>query len=239
MTQALEVLVLSEDGANRATETVCKILDKLLLRRSPDGRELRYIPTVERIVREACVANKWKSSEMRDYRAKTALIRTIATRLTNGVVVFHYDGDSTWSNRTASVTGKQFEREVRTRVAQLLSGLDDVSRRDALGRLVEAVPFYSVEAWTYQATALAVQICENQYQGRDSRFFREWETDRAALDDVAKIKNVTCLRSNHNHELAQAIPTREVLALGSSLAGLNETLSTLENLRPFLRFAAD
>lgn len=97
------------------------------------------------------------------------------------------------------------------------------------------MPFYSIEAWTYQNTRHAKKICQEKYGGRDVKRFDEWERDRAKLDEVEKPKARTCLGSKHNQELAEnAFPHREACA-SKSLAAAVDTMGACEHLVAALR----
>jgi len=108
-----------------------------------------------------------------------------------GFVVFHYDGDERWSERAESPARAQFDREIRRRVEQVLSASrmprEVIARH--LARLIECVPFYSLEAWTYQATARAIALCREE----------------------------VCLRDAHNADLGKHVPVWEVVQAGRSM----------------------
>jgi len=64
------------------------------------------------------------------------------------------------------------------------------------------MPFYSIEAWTYQNTAVSVRLCNARYGGRDAAVFAEWAADPGRLDEVERVKEVAVLKGKHNLELA-------------------------------------
>lgn len=64
------------------------------------------------------------------------------------------------------------------------------------------MPYYSLEAWVYQATHHAIALCEKHHAGKDAGEFERWAKARASLDEVIKPKEATCLRDHHNPELA-------------------------------------
>src|SRR5262249_385853 len=148
-----------------------------------------------------------RSKQARDEAEKRELWRYLARKISEpgGFVVFHYDGDSVWSKRTESQARAQFDREVRTRVEQVLSGSqlsrEEIARR--MGRLIECIPFYSVEAWMYQATTRAITLCREKYRGVDIEKFEAWGERRAELDEVWKPKEKSCLGSEHNEDLGK------------------------------------
>ena len=93
-------------------------------------------------------------------------------------------------------------------------------------RLKQAVPYYSIEAWLFQNTSEAIQLCETHYSGRDAEQFRAWEQDRPALDEVVKPKESVCLGAKHNLALAsKSFPARQVRGTGKSFAAVIQALS--------------
>jgi hypothetical protein len=172
-------------------------------------------------VRPVLIANRWRNKTGQYEAEKRELWRYLARKISEpgGFVVFHYDGDTTWSKRGDAGGPAQFDREIRTRVAQVLATFrispDEITRR--MQRLIQCVPFYSIEAWTYQATTRAVALCHDKHRGADAPKFEAWSADRTTLDDVHKPKETTCLRGEHNEDLARHLPIREVAQVGRSL----------------------
>ncbi len=145
------------------------------------------------------------------------LVRTIATKLaeeTPGFVLFHYDGDRIWSQRTTSENTQKFEGLIISAVRQLLSSRQKESRLD---RLLPIVPFYSIEAWAYQNTQEAKRIC--QEHKLDSGVLDAWESDRTLLDELEMPKNHPVgLGALHNLRLLQSgYPSSEVFDAERSL----------------------
>ncbi len=217
------IALLSEDRSGPTWRGLKAILEKLLRRFEDDGYTPRSVAILraDPPVRPILIANRWRSTHPRDQAEKLDLWRYLARKLSEPgtVVVFHYDGDSTWSARASSLARAQFDREIRTRVTQLLSGSrltrEEIAQR--MSRLIECVPFYSVEAWLYQATAHAIALCREQYRGADVHHFERWGADRALLDDVHMPKETTCLQDKHNDELGKHVPVWEVVQAGRSL----------------------
>ena len=109
---------------------------------------------------------------------RTTALRTIATKLgrEDGFVLFHIDGDRTWTDRATSENEAKFDKIVVARVRQLLQGRPGSTAEDAearLSRLFPVMPFYSIEAWLYQHTAVAIRLCCEKYNGRDVGKFEE------------------------------------------------------------------
>ena len=103
-----------------------------------------------------------------------------------------------------------------------------------MARLLECVPFYSIEAWLYQSTDAALALCRSNYQGADASTFSKWAENRALLDEVLKPKDRTCLRDKHNEELADGLPVREVLQAGRSLTWFAWVLLSCPDLEHLL-----
>lgn len=181
-----------------------------------------------------------------------------------GFVLFHIDGDRCWSEREQSENTAKFDELIRARVREVLvyekqarrdsrpRGRRGAGGRDALvheeqpwsdaeidrcmERLVVLVPFYSIEAWTYQNTQRARALCREHHGGRDVECFDAWERDRTALDEVEQPKRETCLADRHNRDLAEsAFPHEQVHAAGTSFRAAVEALRACQDLRDALR----
>ncbi len=222
MRPRFSIALLSEDRSEATWRGLKAILEKLLLRFEDDG----FTPRIEILpadptVRPVVIANRWRNTTGRYEADRRDLWRYLARKLSEpgGVVVFHYDGDARWSRRAGSPARDQFDREVRTRVAQVLAGAkisrEEIARR--MERLVECVPFYSIEAWTYQAIERAIALCRERYRGADIEKFRSWNADRASLDEAHKPKEQTCLGGEHNEDLGKHVPVRDVIQAGCSM----------------------
>lgn len=216
------IALLSEDRSETTWRGLKVILEKLLRRFEDDGFSARVevLPS-DPSVRPVLIANRWRNTTGVYESEKRELSRYIARKISEpgGFVVFHYDGDTIWSKRARSQGLAQFERELRTRVEQWLASFrlpsDEIARR--MRRLVECVPFYSIEAWTYQATDRAMAICREKYRGLDVEKFESWGADRTRLDEVMKPKTETCLRDEHNEDLARHLAPADVVQAGRSL----------------------
>jgi hypothetical protein len=132
----------------------------------------------------------------------------------------------------------KFDAIVVARVRQMLSGRPGSTAEDTevrLQRLFPIVPFYSIEAWLYQHTAVAICLCRDKYQGRDVGRFEAWRQDRTALDDVEKPKETVCLKSSHNLECAgSGYPAQEVFDAGRSYTECVIRLRECTELRALL-----
>jgi hypothetical protein len=238
------IALLSEDRSEPTWRGLKAILQKLLRRFEDDG----FTPRVEIMpadpsVRPVLIANRWRSAQAKDEAEKRELWRYLARKVAEpgGFVVFHYDGDTPWSKRTESPARAQFDREIRTRVEQVLSGSrlsrEEISRR--MGRIIECVPFYSVEAWTYQATARAIALCREKYRGADVEKFEAWGADRTKLDEVWKPKDQSCLGGAHNEELGKYVAVWEVAQAGCSMIWFIWTLHACRELLDALALPED
>jgi hypothetical protein len=95
----------------------------------------------------------------------------------------------------------------------------DTFIKSALSKLLRIFPTYSIEAWCYQNTAIAVSQCAKGCR-RHLETIAAWSADRTLLDDVDKPKDRhPCLGSKYNLDMAKApYPADETLAAGRSFA---------------------
>lgn len=238
---AIQVLVLSEDTGRDAVATFKALLKRAVNVYDETGREVVVVRPGEAEEYPRVGSNFWRENSERSADGRRRLCKGIADALARGeVVLFHTDADATWKTQNERLS-KDFDDKIRRPARRLL---DDVERRNKPGagwaearlkRLIHVVPTWSVEAWTYQATHKAIELCETQYGGRDVALFTSWEIDRASLDEVAKPKGRTCLGNKHNAELGAAIPAAEVFALGKSFARFVESLRVLAELSDRMR----
>lgn len=222
MSARFQVALLSEDRSEGTWRGLKAVLLKLLRRFEDDGYTQRVdIQPADANVRPVVIANRWRSTSPKDQAAKRELWRYVARKISEpkGFVVFHYDGDERWSRRALSKARAQFDREIRTRVAQVLSGSNltqqEITRR--MARLIECVPFYSTEAWLYQATERAKALCEAHHRGEHVGQLDAWAADRTLLDDVLKPKDECCLQDEYNEDLGRHVPVRDVVETGRSM----------------------
>ncbi len=115
--------------------------------------------------------------------------------------------------------------------------------RDALiRRLRLIIPFYSIEAWLYQCSDVALDVCFRHYKCQDRPQIEAWREDRAILDEVFKPAEATCMRRSHNLELAEGFTNqiaaeliraeKSFSAFASDLAGTIEFASLLPRQDP-------
>lgn len=234
MTPRLSIALLTEDRSEATWRGLKAILEKLLRRFDERGAPIMEVVPVDPQFRPILTANRWRSRNVRDEQQKRELWRYIARKIAEpgGFVVFHYDGDTPWSQRGHSSGTALFERELRVRVEQVLntsqSKLSTSDIQSRMRRLIPCVPFYSVEAWTYQATDAAVRLCHQHHRGLHAELFRAWASDRSLLDDVLRPKEATCLRDDHNDQLGRQVPVAEVVNVGQSLTAFVWALHSSE-----------
>jgi len=221
---ALSILILSEDGASDSHLTIVAIAKKML--RLVDAHcdtqpaKIRFEPLSDKEAGSAVKANLWMSTRATDRQAITSLVKYIATKISeaNGFVFFHADGDRVWTQMQTSENHSKFTEIIVGRVSKLLKA-NGRKPEDHLFRLKLLMPFYSIESWLYQNTEAAIAIATNRHHGRDVNTFQEWASNRAAIDDVPKIKDSICLGSNHNLVLAKtAFPADVAYSAGTSFA---------------------
>lgn len=234
----LSFLVLSEDSAPDACEPIEALLKRMLLFVDPavQTHRIKFEPRDE-AARSSMQGSNWKAKpDDFGYPKLILLSRIIAAKLLEeadapGFVIFHIDGDTLWADRGSSDNVEKFPAFVRDYVAQ---GLDAAlrKRRDkpldeaalvnakeaALGRLLRLTPFWCIEAWLYQNTALVHRLCEERC-GAHLDQIKHWAADRGALDEVPTPKKAICLGSQHNVELARSqFPAEGVFAADKSYA---------------------
>lgn len=234
------LLVLTEDSGGDGHATIVAVVKRMLRLLVPDYQTHRLgFEPKDGQAQRAVQGTGWKSAKP-SAELVTAL-RTIATKLgrEDAFVLFHIDGDRRWSDQASSENVAKFETRVVERVRLLLRRRPHTTAEDAeirLRRLFPIIPFYSIEAWLYQHTAVAIRICREKYQGRDVGTFEKWQQDRTLLDDELKVKDTTvCLKSAHNLECAgSGYPAQEVLDAGRSYAACVARLQQCSELTALL-----
>lgn len=238
------ILLLSEDGSENARPTLEALVKKMM--RLVDEHCLTNMLPFDKPDKAAVAivrANLWKSTNPKHRSEIVALRRTLATKLTAqppGFVLFHIDGDCRWSEEASCENHAQFRKsivaKVRERIVETNSKWtkDEVDR--CMSRLIVLLPFYSIEAWVYQNIKRARELCRIYHGGRHVQQFDDWERDRAALDEIEKPKEVGCLQSKHNRDLAEnAFPHKEAHAAGASFRAAVEALRACQDLCDALR----
>jgi hypothetical protein len=240
------ILLLTEDTAKNAFCTLQSIAKELLKLVDSSTQTHRIcfepLPPNEVEAVQAVQANIWKSTKARDRNKQVSLVRYMATKLVEGgFVLFHFDGDKTWADKSSSENVRQFNETLCARVKlRIQETFQEKKRTDAvepfMTRLLPVTPFYSIEAWLYQNTRVAKELCEEAHRGEHTDDFEKWERDRALLDEVSAPQKECCLAGMHNPMLAaNSYPSREVMAVGKSFAATFELLNSCEDLRRALK----
>jgi len=216
------LLIITEDSGADGHATIVAVIKRMLQLVVPDYQTHRLgFEPKDAQAQRALQGTGWKSKDPKTQADRVTALRTIATKLgrKEGFVLFHIDGDRTWTERSSSENVGLFKARVIELVRKLLlqSGRSAQEAEIRLLRLLPIVPFYSIEAWLFQHTEVAIRLCRERYQGRDMARFEAWRQDRAALDDIEQPKDAVCLRSSHNLECAgPGYPAQAVFEAGRS-----------------------
>ena len=235
--------LLTEDSGQDAPAVLRAVVTQLL--RAVDAQcqtqRLAFEPT-PRTAARAMRGNLWKSTRVADQSDIIRLRQTIATHVARPghYVLFHFDGDTTWTRRSEAMTPRQFDRLIRDKVRLALDALKVADVETALSRLICIAPYYSIESWLYQNTVVARRCCDGRSDCEQTRvLIEEWTADRGLLDEVMKPKQSTCLGSAHNLELTTGLPVAVVAAAGNSLAATLEALRQAPGLKEALAATYD
>lgn len=234
----MRVLLFSEDGSGRSRD-VLRFLFLRMCRLVAPGSQTQRIEFEDGRRELAAIVQgaQWRSRSGKDHRRRVDLHQGIAIFLAQDrhFVVFHVDGDTTWSNREASAIRRELETEIRRLVRQVIAASRNptiASQAERLaGKLLEVIPHYSIEAWLYQNTAVALEICQRHHGCSDRERLESWQKDRSLLDEIEKLPETTRLGRQHNLELAQDFTNHlatEVERAGKSFAA---TVIRLRNCR--------
>jgi hypothetical protein len=222
-------VLLTEDTSSRADDTLRLVTRHLLrvVRESLRTHRLRFEPA-EDGQRPMLAANRWKSAVGRDEPKVRDLCQWIATKLSRSeggaprFVLFHYDGDRIWSQRKPCDNAEKFEERIRAGVRQALFDPPQrlsLQRKGApavrpaitkspedielfLRRLIEVVPFYSMEAWLFRNVEVAKTHCLKHCGGAHIPLLEAWQQGEPSLDEVSQPKEKLCFRDQANVELA-------------------------------------
>lgn len=228
----LSILVLTEDSAKDAHDTIAAIAKRMLLQVDPASRTHRIeFEPQNALARRAMHGNLWKSRNPRDRQKLVDLRQTIATKLVEGALVgsesvpgfvfFHVDGDRPWAERAESENVARFAEFIRTYVEPIVA--DALQKKGIVAelparmlRLRRLTPFYSIEAWLYQNTVEGRRLCADSC-GRHLEMFSTWEADRSLLDEIGQPKKQVCFGEAHNLKLATAgFPAEELFRTDKS-----------------------
>lgn len=241
----VEIRVVTEDGSPAAHETVSHLLRRMLQLVEPAfaTNRLRALRHADAEEGQAAQPHRWHSKNERDRLLVKRLARTIATDLlASRFVLMHADADVKWSERPsgyeasfrdnfvpvvrAGLLPARAEPRSPRRTAPAPETRSEEEIRRCLGRLVLIMPYWTIEAWLYQNTDVALRLCREKYQGGDIQKFLSWQNDRARLDneEAAALEQV-CLGKHHNLDLASSgYPARDVYEARASFHAAVEAL---------------
>jgi hypothetical protein len=238
----LHILVLSEDSAGNALPSLRALTRSMLRLVDPRHKAERVdLEPEDPEAQRAMHANLWKGHRRSaaSHQKLVTITRAVARHILDerGIVLFHVDADKAWSDRAApSENIRRFQEEVTLHVSR---AVDDLIARSSsthdkaavMSRLCLVAPYWCIESWLYQNTAVAKALCHKHYRGLHAERFDRWEQDRAELDEVDKPKDEVCLGSKHNHELAsQGFPARAVFDVGKSFCETVERMRAIPAL---------
>lgn len=153
----------------------------------------------------------WKTTTKADgasQERRRRLIEMISTEIKQKkVVVFHVDGDTTWSQIGSSVNASE--------IVRFKSGISSVLQMSRGGFsenldhcFIVFMPFYSIESWAYSNTKHLINIVQ---QGEKAKVI-DWEQNLSMLDELSQVKNELSIGSTKNSELFKNKSTFPILA---------------------------
>lgn len=225
MSAQFTVLILTEDAAG--WNVIRTIVQRSLHEIDPQAVTWpaeRWVRPSDPKVAVAARGSNWKNEAHPDRRS---LVRTIATHLLrrDGFVVFHFDGDETWSNRARSenvAKWSHFTLLVEQHIRQLKA--DSAIAARALSRLIRLTPFYCVESWLYLATPSLLSDCSGRHGGAHHAEIEERSRKPHEIEEVVAPWKVWCAGKAANDQLASEFPVKVAYELGRSF---HETLERL------------
>lgn len=224
-------LVLSEDGSHDAVPSLIALTKKMCQFVVPTLKtHLLHFEPPESRLRWSLTANKWKSRSAADQFLRTDLLKTIATHMLRpeGFVIFHFDGDTPYRERTASPNLEQFSRQIVEPVSQLLrqKRTDQEAARIAQ-KLIVYIPHYCVEAWTYYNLPVLEETCRARVGARDDSILAAWKATPSEIEEVEQPWSMVSAGKDHNRALAErAYPAAVAFDAGKSFS---DTVVSLQN----------
>jgi hypothetical protein len=212
LASSVTITVLTEDSENWGQLVLKRFAKQIVKLINPQCQTqlIRFEPTPQ-AARTATMANKWRSRAQRDHMAIVSLRRFLATKLAqaDSLVFFHFDADVTWARRDQCLTREQFAVLIKPQIRLLLQGrgrsLDDVAL--CMQRLIEIVPHYSIEAWTYQNNDALLRACRTHcgpQHPQHAALYETWATDPGCLDEIAMVKRQACVSNKKNLQLVES-----------------------------------
>jgi len=253
----LSIVILTEDSGKDGRATVEALVRRMLQLVVPGfgSHRVHFVPRDPR-EEEAMRGNIWKTDgkNPQEHERRVRLLRYLARKLSlpDTFVLFHIDGDRTWSERHTSENTAKFERLVRAALPLVVDrGRANRPKAKAgaeantdppplrLEHLLLICPFRSIEAWLYQNLRAAIDICDREHRGSHVIELQAWEERRAELDELPAPEKAVCLGKAFNLELAtRGFPAREADEVKKSftesmdrLRGCTELCHALERTR--------
>ena len=255
----LSIVILTEDSGKDGRAILQALAGEMLDLVAPGygSHRVAFVPRDAR-EEEAMRGNIWKTDgkNPQEYERRVRLRRYIARQLClpDVFVLFHVDGDRTWSERHTSENIAKFERLIRTTLPQVVDrGRANSSRAKTrthaepvpvlhLDHLILICPFRSIEAWLYQNLRRAVHICDREHRGQHVAELEGWESRRDELDELPSPEHALCLGKVFNLELAtNGFPAQTAYDVKKSfaesvdrLAGCDALVRALEGTRSWI-----
>jgi hypothetical protein len=226
-------VVYTEDASRDAQDTLRALAKKALQAVVPglETHRVGFLPSEPRH-RPALSGLSWRGRGSGSQRLRSLLARDISTQVLRGrFVLFHIDADERWgdSSRNAQDLHRVLLAGVRAVLAQRGAS------PEAFARVAEVVPYWEIEAWTYQNVALPRRLTGPLASGsRKAERLSAWEADPAELDRERNPKDL--FGDRYNRALAeQAWPLERALAARSSFVAWVAALGAVPGLAEALR----
>ena len=173
-------------------------------------------------VRVLMAGNGWRETKL--HTRQVQFWRTLVDELLGErIILFHVDGDTSWSGRATSLNVRQVQEIALPRLRMALEDSDNVPREripELMSRFIPLHPFRAVEAWLFQNTAVLRRLCRDLGQPELLARIDTWEADRTLLDEIDgtdEPKRQMPFKNRHNIELAaSAFPSGAVFAAEKS-----------------------
>ena len=218
-------VVLTEDTGDSGRKPVVFCVRAMcdLLIHGVDWRGVQTLPREDAgadLVRSLGV-KLWRGRDGRGHQSRVRLARYLADQLIGGpgpprFVFFHLDADVTWNQGGADASDnvRQFRDLLEPAIRFWLNAGRAVDLDARMERLHLIVPVYSIEAWLYQSTARAAEICrQRSCRGAHVAQYSAWAADRTLLDDVRAPKDqrdLHCLQDADKGALAESLPAQDL-----------------------------
>lgn len=211
----LHILLLTEDSGANGFDTVKEIVRHSLLHCNPSTQThlITYTPANDS-AKQALRANNWKN---KTHRNTVDLLREMATHVAKdvGPIIFHYDGDTAWDQRSESANTQKFQEIILSRLCLFLQSMPNkhgskYSSEDAeelVKNVIQMVPFYSIEAWLFhnqeQLKSIYREIYTGQNTEQDQKTLQHWQDKPTILGNTDQPKEQLSIRDEYNLQLAK------------------------------------